>query len=63
MINLNYCNYILLLIIGEIFKTLLRSYSILKNLRTKWIKKLVPHGRFSKIYYFEENKILSKTPT
>ena len=33
----------------------------MENHRTKCTKKWVPRGRFSKIYYFEENQNLSST--
>ena len=41
-------------ILGENFDTLVRSNFILEYCRTKWNEKLVPRGRFSKLYYFEE---------
>ena len=49
-------------ILGNYFETLVRSNSILEHRRTKWTKKRVPYGRFSKIYYSEENQILGTTP-
>ena len=38
------------------FETLVRCNYILVHCRTKWTKKIVPYGRFSNIYDFEENQ-------
>ena len=43
------------------FETLVRFNSILKHRRTKRSETWVPHGRFSDIYYFDENLNLRTT--
>ena len=49
-------------ILVDNFESLVRSNSILENRRANWTKKIVSHGRFSKVCYFEENHHLRKTP-
>ena len=48
--------------VNEILGNSFRYNSTLEHRRTKWTKKCVPHGRFSKIYYFKENQNFSTTP-
>ena len=67
IINLNLCYHISLMRYfglmrynGNNFET--KVHSILEHLRTKLTKTWVPHGRFSKIYYFEANQNFSTTP-